>query len=302
MSRDLEDLYDLFGITKYHSNGIYGQDVSVLIIDTGTEKKTTNIHGLAVASIISPSKDQEFLGIAPQAKVIVADVIDPHSIPIQKIIQAIKEGIRDKVDIICISLGTSDPWGPLQEVISEAYQNNILVFAAAGNSGERGYEFPAACQDAIAVASMNSARQPSPFNTRNDAVVVFAPGEKLRLPTGNHGELQEFSGTSFATPFAAGYAALVLSAKRLETGKKDAVLSRREMIDTLRNPEHFSLNCSDHTYVMDKTCTDFSQSELFVPTSKVQQDVASSFRIQVGFFVIATLLLFMFSTLLSRNK
>jgi subtilisin family serine protease len=302
MSRELEDLYDLFGITKYHSNGIYGQHVSILIIDTGTEKKTDNIHGLAVASIISPTEDQEFLGIAPQAKVTVADVVDPHSIPIQKIIEAIREGIRNNVDIICISLGTSDPWGPLQEVITEAYEHSVLVFAAAGNSGERGYEFPAACQNAIAVASMNAARQPSPFNTRNDAVVVFAPGEKLRLPTGPHGELQEFSGTSFATPFAAGLAALVLSAKRIETENAQFVLSRREMVDTLRNPNHFSLNCSDHTYVMDKTCTDFSQTELFVRTSTKGTEGASNIRIQIGFFIIATLMLFMLSTLLTRNK
>lgn len=297
MSRELENLYELFGINKYHANGIFGQDVSILIIDTGTEKKSTNIHGLAVASLISPKQEQNFLGIAPEAKVIVADVIDPSSIPINKVIEAIKQGIEDKVDIICISLGTSDPWGPMQEIISEAYQSGILVFAAAGNSGERGYEFPAACQDAIAVASMNSSRQPSPFNTRNDAVVVFAPGENIRLPTGKHGELQEFSGTSFATPFAAGLAALILSEKRIFN--KKAKLSRRDMIDTLRNPLHFSLNCTDHTYVMDKTCTDFSQNDLQVKTI-IQKDDNSS-RIQIGFLIILILISTGIYTILSNK-
>lgn len=298
MSRELEDLYELFGINKYHANGVLGQDVSILIIDTGTEKKSTNIHGLAVASLISPSHEQDFLGIAPQATVTVADVIDPSSIPIQKVIQAIKQGIDNQVDIICISLGTSDPWGPMQEVITEAYNAGVLVFAAAGNSGERGYEFPAACQDAIAVASMNSSRQPSPFNTRNDAVVVFAPGENIRLPTGVHGELQEFSGTSFATPFAAGLAALILSAKRQEDPK--AKMTRREMIDTLRNPLHFSLNCTDHTYVMDKTCTNFSQNDLTVATSLKKPDNLS--RIHVGIFIIVLLLSTALYSILVKSK
>lgn len=280
-SRELENLFDQFGVTKYHARGIRGQGVSVLIIDTGIERSaSSNVHGLAVASLISG--DSGVTGIAPDAVVEVADVHDPSSIPITIVIDAMKRGIDRGVDIMCISLGTNDPWAPLQEVVSLAANRGILVFAAAGNSGERGYEFPAACHDAIAVASMNSGRRPSPFNTKNDAVVVFAPGEKLRLPTGEHGSLQEFTGTSFATPFAAGLAALILSAKRLETTDSSLRMKRRDMIDDLRNPEHFGLNCTDHTYVMDKTCTDFSSAP---SVSSVQ----ANRNVQIGLAVLAML-------------
>jgi subtilisin family serine protease len=105
---------------------------------------------------------------------------------------------------------------------------------------------------------MNTSRQPSPFNTRNDATVVFAPGEQLSLPLGNGGELGEFSGTSFATPFAAGIAALALSLKRSQepVQKSKVFISRKDIILLLRDSNHLGLNCDLHTYVMEPTCTE----------------------------------------------
>jgi subtilisin family serine protease len=292
-SREIQNLFDQFGITRYHANNVRGQGVSILIIDTGLERTNSgNVHGLAVASLISGDDGVE--GIAPESDVDVVDVHDPSSIPIQVVIDAIRKGVEKDVDIICISLGTNDPWGPLQEVVSRAASQGILVFAAAGNSGERGYEFPAACYDAISVGSMNASRQPSPFNTKNDAVVVFAPGEKLRLPTGAHGSLQEFTGTSFATPFAAGLAALVLSAKRAESHSPGLRMKRREMVDTLRGLDHFGLNCTDHTYVMERMCTEFPDAREPVKTSNSLRNV------HVGMGVLALLLVLAVVSLLNK--
>jgi subtilisin family serine protease len=235
--RVMRDLFHEFGVAAYHARGIRGQGVSMMVIDTGCGKG----HGLAVSSIISD-------GIAPDASIDLADVIDPSSIPIDSVIDAIKRGVDLDVDIISISLGTEDAFGPMQDVLREAHDKGILVFAAAGNSGERGYEFPAAYDRVISVASINSARQPSLFNTRNDAVAVFAPGENIRLALSP----EAFSGTSFATPFAAGLAALVLSERRSAEPRKVPIrLSRKEMVATLRNQDHLDLNCEDHTFAVD---------------------------------------------------
>jgi len=253
------------GIKQYHSRNVFGQGVSILIVDTGCDQRidqdvsfgeTLNIHGLAVSCLIKPPENNSGLvGIAPLSDVTLADVRDPSSIPIDLVLDALQKGIDENVDIISISLGTADSYGPMENMVKAATERGILVFAAAGNSGDRGYEYPAACQSAISVASVNSAHQPSPFNTRNDAVVIFAPGENIALPVGPNGSMEEFSGTSFATPFAAGLAALILSAKRLENNDKTLRISRKEMILLLRSPEHLSLNCEDHSYVMEKTCT-----------------------------------------------
>lgn len=290
MARSIESLYEAFGVSQYHANGVYGQGVKMMVIDTGMERNATemNHHGLAVASLLSPRESSQFRGIAPKAHVELCDVHDATSIPIDAVMDAIRRGIRQNVDIISISLGTSDAWGPMQDLITEATRNSILVFAAAGNSGERGYEFPAACVDAIAVASMNSSKQPSPFNTRNDAVVVFAPGEKIALPTGKSGQLEEHTGTSFATPFAAGVAALVLSDLRNKQQNPKLRLTRREMIDTLRNPAHFSLNCTDHSYVMEKTCTNFAAAS---DTERESLDPRASRALMLGFLLLMLLLL-----------
>jgi subtilisin family serine protease len=256
----VQHLYEEFGIVQYHVRGIKGSRVKIAVIDTGMETSKSKWgtghqvpkHGLAVSSILS-GVEGHFQGICPDAKVIVIDLQTSKNIPISTVLRAIESAIAQDVDILSISLGTTDSWLPMQQVIDKALEKNILVFAAAGNSGDRGYEYPSACQGAISVASINESRQPSVFNTRNDATVLFAPGEQLSLSIGN-GQLAEFSGTSFATPFAAGLAALVLSAKRAEDSR--AILKRREMIDILRSDTHLGLNCQVHSYVMEPTCTE----------------------------------------------
>jgi len=259
----MQRLFEEFGISSYHSRGIFGQGVKVMIIDTGmpdtlkfaTLPKSAK-HGIAVSSILTGWKDGEMRGICPEADVELLDLKDSKNIPMSKVLRAVELAIQNGVDILSISLGTTDSWEPMQSLITEAASKNILVFAAAGNSGDRGYEYPAACKGAISVASMNTSRQPSQFNTRNDATVVFAPGEELTLPLGDSGELGDFSGTSFATPFAAGIAALALSKLRNETLNKKSFLSRKDMILLLRDTNHLGLNCDTHTYVMEPTCTE----------------------------------------------
>jgi hypothetical protein len=261
----MQRLFEDFGISSYHSRGIFGQNVKVMIIDTGMPDTPTFAtlpksvkHGIAVSSILTGWKEGGMRGICPEAEVELLDLKDSKNIPMSKVLRAVELALQNGVDILSISLGTTDSWEPLQALITEAVSKNILVFAAAGNSGDRGYEYPAACKGAISVASMNSSRQPSQFNTRNDATVVFAPGEELSLPLGNSGELGEFSGTSFATPFAAGIAALALSKLRNESQNSKIVpfISRKDMILLLRDTNHLGLNCDTHTYVMEPTCTE----------------------------------------------
>lgn len=290
MSRNLEDLYDAFGITRYHANGIYGQNVKLMIIDTGcSSNKIHNVHGLAVSLILQdPSK--KILSILPESEVLIYDVVNPADIPIQLVLDSLQKAIDLNVDIISISLGSGEPWDPLQRLIDIAFEKGILVFSAAGNSSSQGYEFPSACVHAISVASMNSSRQPSPFNTRNDAVVVFAPGEEIKLPTGENGKLEEFSGTSFSTPFAAGLAALILSQHRFQQNDFKKRIPRKTMIEILRDPNHLNLNCKDHSYVMENICVDY-------PSFTVEQKPKSTITLNIGLLFLFLLGISMYTLL-----
>jgi subtilisin family serine protease len=176
----------------------------------------------------------------------LADVSANGKIYTSGLIKAIQDATELRVDIISISLGTNVYDQRLEDAVLQATRQGSLVFAAAGNCSCRTYEFPSACDAAISVASMDYLRNPSSFNTRNDAVSVFAPGQAIHVP----GALTRLSGTSFAVPFASGLAALELSKRRAADPK--ATLDRTEAIIVLR--EALGLDCAKHTYSND-TCT-----------------------------------------------
>jgi len=289
----LREMFDAFGISAYHSKGIRGAGIKILIVDTGMDSRKDsgadiNMHGYAVRCLIkAPENSHGLVGIAPDADLTLVDVYDKESIPIDLLLLALRKAIDNRVDIISISLGTPDSYEPLQALIDEAAEKGILIFAAAGNSGSRAYEYPASCFSAIAVGSVNVARQPSEFNTRNDSVVVFAPGERIKLPTGHEGVLEEYNGTSFSTPWAAGLAALVLQQARVRGSDPNLKLNRRQMIDILRDPAHLDLNCDQHTYVMDRTCTNYQgvADHDRILTHKDETKASAKF-INIGFFIL----------------
>ena len=185
-------------------------------------------------------------GLAPEAKIHVADIADANGkIYTSALTKAIRDACDLKVDIISISLGTNTFDKALDAAIKKAVKQGILVFAASGNCGCRAYEYPSSIEEVISVASMNHKSEPSSFNTRNDAVCIFAPGENILVP----GTKTRLSGTSFAVPFASGLAALELSRLRKFIGP-ETVLSRSEMVPKLRGI--LGLNCTLHTYNLDK--------------------------------------------------
>lgn len=248
----------------------HGSFVASIIGHTGRESSE--------ASALSRTSPSGPTGIVPDAQIYLADVSDEQGhIYTANLTKAIEDATDLGVDIISISLGTDKYDQKLESAVNRAASKGILVFAASGNCGCRTYEFPAACSNAISVASMDHNRKLSSFNTRNDAVAVFAPGQNIKVPGS-----QRLSGTSFAVPFASGLAALELSRRRLT--ESSLIMTRQETIHFLRSS--LGLDCGIHTYSTD-VCTDKYAGGSFEAT-----DPRPKFLIQatIGLFIIFLIL------------
>lgn len=125
------------------------------------------------------------------------------------------QGITYAADHGCAIINCS--WGGSgggqfgQDVVSYATINkNALVIVAAGNTGTDVAQYPACYTYAISVANTKSDDRRSASSTFNYTVDVCAPGESINstYPTNTYSSL---TGTSMASPCAAGAAAIIKS-------------------------------------------------------------------------------------------
>jgi subtilisin family serine protease len=170
------------------------------------------------------------LGIAPHAHVLSIRVIrddDAPDINEPTVSQTpISDGIRYAVDhgaqVISMSLGGSDAGAdsdgtPEADAIRYALDHNVVVVVAAGNSADKGnaIQFPGAERGVISVAAVDSGGNHADFSTTSWDVSVAAPG--VNLPCDAAASDDEYllgDGTSQATAYVAGVAALIKSENR----------------------------------------------------------------------------------------
>jgi serine protease len=97
-----------------------------------------------------------------------------------------------------------------QEVIDYAISKGALVVAAAGNENSSLTHYPSSYKGVFSVASTNTTDSKSDFSNYGKDVDVSAPGSGI-YSTWMDNSYLTISGTSMASPLAAGLAALVLS-------------------------------------------------------------------------------------------
>ncbi len=198
-------------------------------------------HGTYVFSLIGGYKPGEIIGVAHDAKFILAKTEDDRSeshIEEDNYAAALEwmEGLG--VDITTSSLGYSifddttysytyqDMDGKTTicaKAVELAYQRGVVTVSAAGNDGENSWHYIETPGDGIhilTIGAVDSTNTLAPFSSRGPTYDGRIKPDIVAMGSNNYGAsvANGFSaygigsGTSFATPIAAGVAALLLSA------------------------------------------------------------------------------------------
>jgi hypothetical protein len=170
----------------------------------------------------------------------------------------------------------------LEGAIQRAHQAHILMFAAASNNGaNNGRSFPARHQQVICIHSTDANGNRSRFSptvitadnnfaTIGESIESAWP-EYLSNPAANKASVAHKSGTSFATPIAAGIAAFLIQYARLhlleEQAKTIKQSSRMKAVlkEIARYPEGHK-NRDDYDYIALSRSSDnlFGKGEVMV--------------------------------------
>ncbi len=197
-------------------------------VDNDPNPQDETGHGTHIAGVIA-ARGRFTGGVAGMANVTIMPirVLDAEQRGTDTGTQrAIDYAVANGARVINVSLGGTNLNASLEEACRRAWEQGVIVVAAAGNQGAE-VLFPAKYDNVIGVGAVDDQHSVPTFSNRGAGLDLVAPGLAVlsTLPDGRYGYR---SGTSVATAHVTAAAALLLSADP----SLDADTVRVRLLDT----------------------------------------------------------------------
>lgn len=199
------------GISNIHPDLLANMKGGVNTINPRKNWNDDNGHGSHVAGIVAAlDNDIGVIGVGPAIDLYAIKVLGASgSGYLSDVIEGIQWAIANGMQVINMSLGTSDDIQSFHDAVIAAKNAGLVTVAAAGNSGGSVLS-PAAYPEVIAVSATDKNDVIASWSSRGPAVDLSAPGVSIYSTYKGTG-YATLSGTSMAAPHVAGSAALVLN-------------------------------------------------------------------------------------------
>ncbi|MER6157233.1 type VII secretion-associated serine protease mycosin [Streptomyces sp. NPDC001868] len=213
----------------------------------GDERTDYGDHGTGMAGLIAGTGawngGQGAFGLAPGAKILpirmpkdgtAASKAEGNRRFNEVVPKAIRYAADEGAQVINISLATTEGSPQLTAAVKYALDKGSLIFAGAGNDGDKANEvmYPAATPGVVAMAAVGRDLRRTEESQHGPQVDMAAPGEEMVHACGTETGLCKSHGTSDATALASASAALIWS--KHPTWTNNQVL--RVMLNTIGAP------------------------------------------------------------------
>jgi hypothetical protein len=179
-------------------------------------------HGTHIAGIIAAGSTNGIQGLNKNLKILPIKVLSnrqTQGAPTDRLALSVLYAINRGADVINFSMGWTKAMDTeyLRQAIQSAIQRNIIIVAASGNNSSNDAIYPCAYPNVICVGASSIDGEIASFSNYGGFVDVLAPGEQILSTIINQSTPNNFfvagydlkSGTSQASPFVAGLAAIL---------------------------------------------------------------------------------------------
>ena len=203
-----------------------------------------NDHGTHCAGTANAIDDSEdVVGVATEATLHAAKALDGcGSGSLSDIADAIRWTADQGYDVASLSLGASSGDQTLKDACQYAYDNGVLLVAAAGNDGPCTdcVSYPAAYSTVIAVSATTKSDSLADFSSQGPETELAAPGKDIPStvpPESSSDGVDTFSGTSMACPHVSGAGGQLMANGFTNTEARDRLQATAEDIGLSSNEQ-----------------------------------------------------------------